>query len=133
MTWAQALNADQAPVDFFYCAKSREDAPHLGELEAIAKSKSNLNLHLFFSSEGNRLSADMVAEVSDCDLSTAKVFFCGPVSLRKALQAGLRRHGVGPHRFHYEEFEFRTGIGIKQLAAWVLERGKRQAIATTQR
>ncbi|MFS4582924.1 ferric reductase-like transmembrane domain-containing protein [Phaeobacter sp. C3_T13_0] len=131
LTWAQALDVDHAPVDFFYCAKSRKDAPHLDKLEALATSKANLNLHLMFSSENRRLSADAISEVSTCDLSQAKVSVCGPVSLRNSLQDGLRRFGVGPRRFHYEEFEFRTGIGLKSLAGWLVERGKRSGIQDT--
>lgn len=125
LTWADSLDADSPSVDLFYCTKSRQDAPHLDELEALAKSKANLNLHTMFSSENGRVSADIISEVAACDLSQAKVSFCGPLSLREALRTGLRRYGVGPRRFHYEEFEFRTGIGLKKLAVWVLERSKR--------
>ncbi len=127
VTWMHALDADGPPVELFYCAKSRDAAPHLSEVEDLAREKPNLKLHLIFSHENQRLSANHISEVVGGDLSQAKVFFCGPVPLRRALQAGLRNHGVGPHRFHYEEFEFRTGIGIKRLAAWVLERRKRTA------
>lgn len=125
LAWAHALDAGRPSVELFFCAKSRQDAPHLEELEALAKSKTNLNLHTMFSSENRRLTADIVSEVSACDLSHARVSYCGPLSLREALQTGLRRNGVGPRRFQYEEFEFRTGIGLKQLAAWVLERKER--------
>ena len=127
LVWAHALDASSPSVELFYCAKSRQDAPHLDELEALAKSKSNLSLHTMFSSENSRLSADIISEMSAGDLSRARVSFCGPVSLREDLQTGLRRYGVDPRRFQYEEFEFRTGIGLKQLAAWVLERKKRSA------
>lgn len=125
LAWAHALDAGSPSVELFYCAKSRHDAPHLDELEALAKSKPSLTLHIMFSSENRRLSADIISEVSTCNLSQAKVSYCGPLSLREALQTGLRHYGVSPRRFQYEEFEFRTGIGLKQLAAWVLERKKR--------
>ena len=39
LTWAKALPDGAGPVDLFYCAQSRATAPHLDELEAIAKSK----------------------------------------------------------------------------------------------
>lgn len=129
LAWAHALEADAAQVELFYCAKSRNDAPHLDELEALAKTKHNLSLHLMFSSENKRLSADIIEGSCEIDLTQAKVSFCGPVALRESLQAGLRRYGVGPRRFQYEEFEFRTGIGLKRLAAWVLERRKQLAPA----
>ena len=109
-------------MDLFYCVPSRSKAPHLAELEAVAKAKPNLRLHLLASAEGKRLSADIIAETVAEDLALAKVSFCGPVSLRGALQTGLRRFGVTSRRFHFEEFEFRTGVGLKTLAAWIWER-----------
>ncbi len=127
LAWAHALGNDSPTVDLFYCARSRQEAPHLDELESLAVSKPNFNLHLTLSSENKRLTADLISELSSCDLSEAKISFCGPVPLREALQRGLRRYGVGPRHFHFEEFEFRTGVGLKRLAAWVLaQKGKRQ-------
>ena len=127
VAWANALAPDAAPVDLFYCVKSRAEAPHLGELEDAARLKPNLTLHVIASSDGQRLSADMIADMVETDVAQAKVSFCGPVSLRNAMQSGLRRHGVGPRQFHYEEFEFRTGIGLKRLALWVLNRARQPA------
>ena len=77
---------------------------------------------MFASSEGKRLDADQIARLVESDLSQAKFSFCGPAALRRALQIGLRNHGVAASRFHYEEFEFRTGIGLRRLAQWVLEK-----------
>ncbi|WP_299724929.1 ferric reductase-like transmembrane domain-containing protein [uncultured Tateyamaria sp.] len=122
LAWAQALPADAGPVDLFFCVKSRSTAPHLVELEEIAKAKPNLTLHLIAPHEGQRLSANVIAERVQGNLSGVKLSFCGPVALRKALQSGLGKYGVSARRFHFEEFEFRTGIGLKSLAAWVLRR-----------
>jgi ferredoxin-NADP reductase len=61
-------------------------------------------------------------------LSKMRVSFCGPVSLREALRKGLAQHGVSARNFHYEEFEFRTGIGLKALAVWVLNRKEISAL-----
>lgn len=120
---AQALKAEAGVVDLFYCIRSRDAAPHLAELQAMAKAKPNLRLHLMVSSEGQRVSADKIAEVVGEELAKARVAFCGPVALREALKSGLARYGVSARQFHYEEFEFRTGIGLQRLAAWVLRRG----------
>ena len=129
LTWARALRADDPHVDLFYCIKSRDDAPHLDELTALAEDRGNLSLHLIISGEGNRLTADHVAEIAQCEISAATIAFCGPVPLREALQKGWRRFGVSPRHFHFEEFEFRTGVGLKKLAAWVLNRRNRIASA----
>ncbi|WP_268808468.1 ferredoxin reductase family protein [Roseovarius albus] len=120
LTWATSLKADADPVHLFYCVRTRNDAVHLSEIEEIAKSKPNLSLHVIVSAEGNRLTADGIAKVVGADLSGVKASFCGPVSLRRVLQKDLLRYGVTPRRFHYEEFEFRTGIGLKRLAQWLV-------------
>lgn len=122
LAWAEALDTEVGPVDLFFCMRSRAEAPHLAEIENIADQKPNLTLHVIASAEGSRLSAEVVAQAIGIDLSKAKVAFCGPVSLRRLLQNGLRRYGVTPRRFRYEEFEFRTGIGLNRLARWILNR-----------
>lgn len=122
LAWADALSADAEQIDLFYCVKSRTDAPHLAELEQIAQAKPNLHLHMIVSTEGQRLSAEVITQSTDTNLAQATVSFCGPVSLRRALQAGLSRYGVTARRFQYEEFEFRTGVGLRRLAQWVLDR-----------
>ena len=123
LAWAQALAADAPDVHMFYCVKSRPAAAHLAEIEGIAASKPNLHLHIVASGEGQRLSAQRIADTVGADaLAACKVSFCGPTSLRRSLQTALPRYGVSARRFHYEEFEFRTGVGLKRLAVWVLER-----------
>lgn len=123
LAWADALKPDAPKSHLFYCVRSEADAPHLSEIERIAASKPNLTLDLFVSKEGKRLAAEDIAELFDGTLDASKVSFCGPVSLRKKLQSDLQKFGVGPREFHYEEFEFRTGIGLKELAAWIVKRG----------
>ncbi|MGV6840256.1 MAG: ferredoxin reductase family protein, partial [Planktomarina sp.] len=115
MAWADALKDDAMPADLFYCVKSRETAPHLDELVRVAKQKANLTLHVIASDEGQRLSADMIASQFSGDISKMRISFCGPVSLRDALQKGLQKYGVSPRNFHFEEFEFRTGIGFRAI------------------
>jgi len=127
LAWAHALDASAKHVDLFYCVKSRNQAPHLSELKALARAKSNLDLHLVASNEGERLSAATIAQCVTGDLSQMRVSFCGPVSLREALRKGLEQRGVYARNFHYEEFEFRTGIGLKALAVWVLNRRESSA------
>ena len=122
LAWAHSLEIDAAPVDLFYCVRSREQSAHIDELEALAAAKPNLKLHLIVSSQGQRLSADVISKQVEGDLSKARVSFCGPVSLRQSLQKDLTRFGVNPRDFQYEEFEFRTGVGLKALAAWIMSR-----------
>ena len=39
LAWAAALSPDARPVHLFYCIRSREEAPHLAEIEAVAAAK----------------------------------------------------------------------------------------------
>lgn len=119
LTWAVALDPEADHVDMFYCARTKVDAPHLSEIEAIAAAKPNLSLHVMLSSEGQRISGDGVAETVGSNLANAKIAFCGPLSLRHSLQSSLRTNGVTQRNFHYEEFEFRTGVGLNSLAKWI--------------
>ncbi|MDJ0626801.1 MAG: ferric reductase-like transmembrane domain-containing protein [Rhodobacter sp.] len=121
LAWAEALDPHAGHVHLCYCVRSCADAPHLAEIQEHAKAKPNLSLHMIASAEGSRLSAEALAEIVGAELSQSEVVFCGPVSLRRALQGGLRRYGVTPRRFHFEEFEFRTGVGLKRLAERVLK------------
>ncbi len=43
--------------------------------------------------------------------------------MRKALKSGLVLKGLKASRFHFEEFEMRTGIGLQALAVWLWDRG----------
>ncbi|MGC3939563.1 ferredoxin reductase family protein [Roseobacter sp. EG26] len=120
LAWCDALDTHSDPVHLIYCVRSPQDAPHLTEVQALADEKPNLTLHVIFSYEGKRLSADLIANMVGTDLSQMKVSFCGPVALRRSLQTGLLRYGVTARRFHFEEFEFRTGVGLRRLALRVL-------------
>ena len=122
LAWAEALDPSAQSVDLFYCIRSTNDAPHLDEIKRLAAEKTNLNLHVMDSGAGRRMTSAVVVETAGDDLSKLRVSFCGPVRMRETLQRDLRRAGLKSNRFHYEEFEFRTGIGLKKLADWVLSR-----------
>lgn len=124
------------PVRLYYCVREREDIPYALELEAIAEEVGDLDLTVVNSAEGVRLTPDRVAADLGGDLGTAHVFFCGPVGMRKALKGGLILKGLRASRFHFEEFQMRTGIGLGALAAWLWDRGahaveKRRAVGAS--
>lgn len=116
LAWLEALDEAQTePIHLFWAVRSRDEAPHLDRVMAVAHPA--VTVHLFVSSEGARVSGDGIAEVAD--LHNARAWFCGPAPMRRMLQRDLARHGISARRFHYEEFEFRTGIGLRRLSAWL--------------
>lgn len=136
IAFAESLKSrETGPVKLYYCVRERDDIPYVVELEKIAEEVSGLELIIVNSAEGVRLTPDRVATDLGGDLSQAHVFFCGPVAMRKALRRGLVLKGLRASRFHFEEFQMRTGIGLSTLAEWLWDRGiyaieKRRAART---
>jgi predicted ferric reductase len=124
---AHAMQGDAKTVHLFYCVRSREMAPNIAELEDLAQKNANLNLHVMASSEGSRLSASHISDTVGIELHQQKIFYCGSKSLRQNLAADLKKFGVSASKFHYEEFEFRTGVGLKRLASWIYEQAGNKA------
>lgn len=121
LTWAHTLPAHAPAVDLFYCVKSHTQAPHIDEVIELADEIPNLNLHLFVSSEGQRLTAHAISDAVGDELTAAQVSFCGPKFMRTGLQSDLRTFGLSARQFHFEEFEFRSGIGLAGLVKAVIK------------
>ncbi len=116
IAWAQALGEQAGPVHLFYSFRTEDDAPHLAELRAIAETKANLNLHLIETGRIGRLTIDQIKGVAAAPAAQIHVGFCGPKDMRQTLQKQLTNAGFDARKFHYEEFEIRTGLGLRQLA-----------------
>ena len=119
---AEALAPDHGPIKLIYAVKEKGTAAHGALLEGLAREKPNLEVVFWESAVRGRLGADDVAGLVDGPLADAHVLFCGPVEMRRALGEGLRRRGLSQRRFHYEEFEIRTGIGLRRLLRWIWAR-----------
>lgn len=128
---AHTLTENADTVTLFYCVKSRAQAPHLSEIEQLSRDKPTLKLHIIASDEGQRLTAEKIATLTGENMQSVRVAFCGPKTLREALQTGLRRYGLRPSHFKYEAFEFRTGIGLDKLAIYLLTKMKNQYSSRT--
>lgn len=122
LTWSDALDAHAGKVILFYCVRSFDEAPHLVEIQSLAAAKPNLRLHWSVSSERQRLIADRITELLGTDLSKARVAYCGPASLQRTLQLGIRRIGFTSRRFRYESLEFRTGARHESCARWLMDK-----------
>jgi predicted ferric reductase len=124
LAFAESLKTREAgPVKLYYCVRESDDIPYAVDLERTAEQVGNLELVIVNSAEGVRLTPERIASDLGGDLSRAHVFFCGPTAMRKALKSGLVLNGIRASRFHFEEFEMRTGIGLNTLAAWIWDKG----------
>lgn len=121
LAWAEAMQSEGPEAHLFYSVRSRADAPHLKELETLAREKPPLHLHVVETASAGRLDAVKIQAAAGADLRRAHVYFCGPAAMRESLREGLGRLGMEPARFHYERFELRTGIGLWGLAVWAFE------------
>jgi len=122
VAWAEALEANAPPVWLFYCIKSRESAAHLDTLEAIAAANDGFNLVLVESGKAPRLTAATIALSIEAPVPEISAAFCGPKPMRETLQRDFQALGLRRSRFHFEEFEIRSGIGLRLMLAWFLKR-----------
>lgn len=119
VAWAEALSDQDPDVHVFYCVRDRLSAAHLAELERLAIARRNLHLHVVESASSGRLTAERIARTVHGQLSECRVAFCGPKSMREGLKRDLIRLGLRSSAFDYEEFEIRSGIGLRALIAWI--------------
>ncbi|MGV6812737.1 MAG: ferredoxin reductase family protein [Brevirhabdus sp.] len=121
---AQAHGADAPQTTLLYATRARDTAPHLAEIEKDAAALANFSMQLFASSEGNRLAASDVIEAAGGALDGVDVLYCGPEGLRRSLLAELTAAGLPTRRFHFEEFEIRSGLGLRRLLGWAMPKLK---------
>jgi predicted ferric reductase len=118
LAWAHELansaSEPKHPIELFYCVRSKDEAVHLNELQALEQWQ-NFNLHLVSSKEQGRLTADYIAKTVSFDVASSHAYYCGPEVMRKSMAQGLSKHGLSFSKFHYEEFEIRSGIGFRQM------------------
>lgn len=121
LAWLQqAVDRDnESDVHLFYCIKGQDLAPHLDEVKRLTQT-TGVTLHLIDSQVRARLSADEVLPYME-DASATQVYYCGPKNLRQMLQSTLNQNGLRHGRFHFEEFEIRSGIGLRVLLNKILK------------
>ncbi|MGB0844812.1 MAG: ferredoxin reductase family protein [Alphaproteobacteria bacterium] len=119
VAWAQSLTEADGQVLMFYCVRSVDEAVHVAELQRIADQNPNFTLVLHESQVSKRLTAKGLMATAQSQLAVPpqkmQVYFCGPKSMRKTLITGLAKLGVAKRRVHFEEFEIRSGIGLRAL------------------
>ena len=123
IAWAQTLDAAQAaPIKLYYCVASKDKALYFDELEDIANEVPNFEVTLVVSGVDERLSADRIKQEAANDVSMLNAYFCGPKAMRESLKSNLESLGLKRGAFHYEEFEIRSGIGVRKFVNWILVR-----------
>ncbi|MFT5870567.1 MAG: putative ferric reductase [Paracoccaceae bacterium] len=118
--WAQALPASGPDIHLFHCVPSPDLANHHPKTTAAFAAVPNAHYHLINPPDQPRLTPAAIQQITGVDLAKSKVYFCGPTLMRKSMRDGLITLGVSTRRFHFEELEIRTGIGLRRLSAWLL-------------
>lgn len=122
LSFARAADkAETGPIHLYYCVREDGEVPYAAELDAAAAGNANLTVTILNSAKGERLNANRIAADLGSGLSSAHVYFCGPKAMRQSLKGELAAKGARASRFHYEEFEMRSGIGLRKLAAWLFD------------
>jgi predicted ferric reductase len=101
--------ADSAcPPVLLFTFRAADDAAGLDALEQ-ARTAGLIDLHLFETGLGDRLSAEYLDTVFPEGLSDAHVVMCGPTALMAEMRRGVRQRGQ--RVCHVEGFDIRTGVG----------------------
>ncbi len=122
LAWAQALTENDDPVHLVYCVRSESQAAHLEELQSLEQTKANLHLHIHASATAGRVTADGILAQTGAKIDKLSVSFCGPKAMRIALKDDFAKQGITGRRFKFEEFEIRTGVGLRKFAGLLFER-----------
>jgi len=97
------------PPHLFYGVRNRDDKDILDELEQ-ANADGLINLHLFVSGEGERMSpAHLESEFGARGLRRTHVALCGPDALVRDMTTAAK--SLGARRIEREEFDMRQGFG----------------------
>ncbi|MCS2167866.1 PDR/VanB family oxidoreductase [Scandinavium manionii] len=104
LAMAAELHAAGRSFTLHYCARSRDQAAFVAQLES-ARYAGRVHLHF---SDQQRLNLDAV--LSDVPPNT-HVYVCGPTRLMDAVNDGAKRHGYAAENVHQECFsaEVQTG------------------------
>lgn len=112
LSWLEALDQEGPQIDLIYTYRGVQNAPHLADVEKLAGESARVNLHLFDTVTGPRVSTGVVANIVNGQ--KVRYAFCGPAILRDTLRAS-----IGWRKFHAEAFEIRTGLPIpKMIRGW---------------
>lgn len=107
LSWLREPSASlDRRIDFFYSARSKEDALFEDEIRQIQARCPSLRVHSAYSNRDGHLTVEKVVETAGSPVEK-DIYLCGPPVMMEAFIGGLRRMGTPASRIHYEEFNFR--------------------------
>lgn len=108
LSWMRALDSHPplGEVHLYY-AFSEGPAPFAAELSTIAARSRGISVHLVESASDGRLTSSRIMTDTGIDPATLSVFLCGPDTMLRDLQRGLRASGVRRRNIHREYFDWR--------------------------
>ncbi|KZL12601.1 3-ketosteroid-9-alpha-hydroxylase reductase subunit [Pseudovibrio axinellae] len=122
LAWAQTLTGQETgKVFLYYCVRNRVENPFKDELEALQKRLPNLHIQYFESDMGEYIDARLLKILQGTFFNKMPIAFCGPKAMRKKLLVDLKALNYPTRQFHYEEFQMRSGIGLRKLLMLLLE------------
>lgn len=107
LSWLRSFDEQppHAQVEFYYSVS--DEAPYADEIVQIAERHANLSFHLVRTSTKGHLTAGQALAPFGGAGPDMSVFMCGPETMLKTLQVGLRQAGLPSRRIHREHFDWR--------------------------
>jgi predicted ferric reductase len=107
ISWVRSLDASfDRDVDFYYSARTPEDAVYHGEIEAAGDRLPTLRTHLVYSDSEGMLTADEVMGAVGPAVKPS-IYMCGPGPMTRSLARGFFRLGVPRENMRWEDFGVR--------------------------
>ncbi len=128
LAWAQSMSGEEpGQVYLYYGVRNRLENPFEEELAALEARLPNLKIQYFESDRGEFIEARLLTVLQGVYFDLMPIAFCGPKAMRTALMGDLKALGYPRGQFHYEEFEMRSGLGVRRLfdflKAFILKSG----------
>ncbi|MBP3966023.1 ferric reductase-like transmembrane domain-containing protein [Paenibacillus lignilyticus] len=94
-------------IDFVYTVRTEEEALFLSEIVDIARRHDYFKVHVHYSAEQGRLTAEHVVGMMQGEMAGKRIYMCGPAPMLAAFRQDFRRRGVPAGSIHFEQFRFR--------------------------
>lgn len=92
-------------IDFFYCAKTKDEAFYLQEVQELSLKCPNIKIHLFCEDIDGFINAEKVKTIAK-GIDDAVIFICGPKPMMVNLQKQFEGQNVKKYNLIFEDFSF---------------------------